>query len=143
MKRILVVDDDPPVARLIAAALKAAGVEHTLDYCSDGAQGRAKAAQGRYDLITLDLHMPLMGGVEAIREMKRNPKSAHIPVIVITAQKDPAFHKQAMKFGATTLVSKPFKIEELRTILGRVLAGEPVEAPEIEEEESGLRRLGL
>jgi len=143
MKRILVVDDEPPIARLIEAALKAAKVEHTLEYCSDGAQGRAKAAQGQYDLITLDLHMPLMGGVEALRHMKANPKSAHIPIVVITGQQDPVFHKRVMRLGAAALVTKPFELEELGTILSKALAGEQVQPPTIEEEDSDVRPLDV
>ncbi len=141
MKRILVIDDEPHIARLITAALHAAGVAHSIDYCSDGGQGRAMAAQGEHDLITLDIHMPLVGGVEALREVKRAPKSADIPIVIVTAQKDPAFHKRVMKFGATALVTKPFDIDELGKILAQVLAGEYVEPPAAEEEDSDIRPL--
>lgn len=84
MKRILVIDDEPVVAQLIGLALQKANLEHTLDYCSDGGQGRVKAAEGIYDLIALDLAMPLMDGIAALEEIKRNPRSASIPVVVIT-----------------------------------------------------------
>jgi CheY-like chemotaxis protein len=141
MKRVLVVDDEPPIGRLISAALDAAGVEHTMDYCSDGGQGRVKAAQGQYDLITLDLHMPLMGGIEALREIKQNPKSAHIPVVVVTGQKDPAFHKRAWELGADALITKPFKVEGLGSILSQLLAGEEVESRAGGGEDADLRPL--
>ncbi len=143
MKRVLVIDDDPPVARLVKAALEDAGVEHTVDYCSDGAQGRTKAAQGTYDLITLDLHMPLMGGVEALREAKRNPKSADIPIVVVTAQQDPAFHRRVLHFGAAALVRKPFEIKALGGILAQVLAGEYAAPAEVERDDSDIRPLGV
>jgi len=142
MKRILVIDDEPFVARLIAAALKVADIQHSLDYCSDGGQGRAKAAGGQYDLITLDLAMPLMDGVEALGEMKRNPRSARIPVVVVTAQHDPALHQRAMELGAAALITKPFQLEQLGDILRRVLAGEEVEPPASAGPGPGLRPLG-
>ncbi len=145
MKRILVIDDDPPIARMIGAALAAAQVEHSLDYCSDGAQGRMKAAEGGYDLITLDLHMPLMGGIEALREMKRNERSAQIPVVVVSGQQDPAFHKRAMELGAAAVVTKPFRPTDLGSLLRKVLSGEPVEPPPIAEtsdQDPGIRPLG-
>ncbi len=129
MKKILVIDDEPPVARLIGAALKAADIEHTIDYCSDGALGRTKAAHGQYDLITLDLLMPLMGGLEALRELKQNPNSASIPVVIVTAQKDPEFHRRAIELGAAALITKPFEINDLAAILAQLLAGEQVELP--------------
>jgi len=141
MKRVLVVDDEPPVARFVEAALEAAKVEHTLDYCSDGAQGRVKASQEQYDLITLDVHMPLMGGVEALREIKRNPKSADTPIVIITGQQDPGFHKRVMQFGAAAVVKKPFGIEDLGEILSKVLAGEPLEPTTGPEDDSDIRPL--
>jgi len=129
MKKILVIDDEPVIAYMVAASLKMAGVQHTLDYCSDGAQGRTKAAGGGYDLITLDRHMPFMGGAEALTEIKRNPKSARIPVVVITAQRDPDFHKHVTDLGAAALVTKPFQPRQLGDLLRRVLAGQHPEPP--------------
>ncbi len=130
MKRILVIDDEPAVAHMISASLRAAGVQHTIDYCSDGAEGRKKATQDQYDLITLDRSMPFMGGAEALKEIKRNAKSASIPVVMITAQNDPEFHKQAMELGAAALVTKPFRPQELADILRQVLAGGNIEPPD-------------
>jgi CheY-like chemotaxis protein len=138
MKRILVVDDDPPVARLISAALKAADVEHTIDYCSDGGQGKVKAGQGGYDLITLDLAMPLMDGLEALEQMKRNPRCANVPVIVITARHEEELHQRALALGAAAVLTKPFKPQAVGDILRRTLAGEG----EPGGLSSGLRPLG-
>ncbi len=143
MKKVLVIDDEPPVARLISAALDSAQVEHTIDYCSDGGQGRTKAAQGGYDLITLDLHMPLMGGIEAIREMKRNPRSAGTPVVVVTGEKDLAFHKRATQFGAAAIIIKPFQVKGLGSLLSQVLAGAQEEPVAGEDTISDLRPLDL
>ncbi|MGD0113774.1 MAG: response regulator [Armatimonadota bacterium] len=123
-KRILVIDDELPVARLIAAALSEAKVEHVLEHCTDGAQGRIKALQGRYDLIALDLAMPLMDGLTALAQMKQDPKSAHIPVVVITGLGDPELHKRAMDLGAAAIVTKPFEAAFLAGTLVRILADE-------------------
>jgi len=141
VKKILVIDDEAFVARLIKAALEAADVKHEIDYCSDGAQGRVKAAQGQYDLITLDLHMPFMGGIEALMEIKRNPTSANIPVVVVTAQSDPAFHRRALEMGAAALITKPFRSDELGRVLQQVLTGEPTEPPAPEGPGPDLRPL--
>jgi CheY-like chemotaxis protein len=124
VKRVLVVDDDPAVARLVSAALARAEVEHQVDYCSDGGQARTKAAQEQYDLIALDLAMPFMNGVEALEEMKRNPKSAQTPVVVITALQDPALHSQVKQLGAVATVTKPFKVWDLVSIFRLVFAGD-------------------
>ena len=142
MKRILVIDDDPPVARMIEVALEMARVEHVLDYCSDGGQGRAKAAQGGYDLICLDLSMPFMDGFEALGEMKRNPKSAQIPVVVITGAHEPEVHQRVMELGAAAIVTKPFEPMQLAGVLQQVLVGEEPEPPRGTSPGGGLRPLG-
>jgi len=129
VKKVLVVDDDPRVARLVAAALYSADVKHSLEYCSDGGQGRAKAAQGQYDLITLDLAMPFMDGVEALEEMKRNPRSADIPVVVITALQEPEVHKRAQELGAVAVITKPFELWELVNVFRLTLAGDQAKPP--------------
>jgi chemosensory pili system protein ChpA (sensor histidine kinase/response regulator) len=142
MKRILVIDDDPPVARIVKAALDIVKVEHTLDYCSDGGQGRAKAAQGGYDLICLDLSMPFMDGFEALGEMKRNPKSAQIPVVVITGAQEPEMRQRVMELGAAAVFAKPFEPVHLGHLLQRVLAGEQVQPPPSASPGARLRPLG-
>lgn len=136
-KRILVIDDEPSVARVISLALSAAKVEHVMDHCTDGAQGRIKASHGEYDLITLDLAMPLMDGLTALAEIKRDPKSAPIPVVVITGTQDPALHQQAMDAGAAALIAKPFQVQDITSTFMRVLAGERVESGP-----GGIRPLG-
>ena len=130
MKSILVIDDDPSIARLVSAALDKTDVTHRIDYCSDGGQGRAKAAQGQYDLIALDLAMPFMDGVEALEEIKRNPKSAQIPVVVITGLKDPALHAKVEQLGAIATVTKPFKVWDLVSIFRLVFAGNQSKPPD-------------
>lgn len=125
MKRVLVVDDDAPVARLVSAALGMVAIEHTLDHCSDGAQGRTKAAQGEHDLIVLDLGMPLMDGVSALEEVRANPKSRGIPVVVLTGMSDPELHAQVSALGAAALIMKPCGVQELGAVLRTVLEDKP------------------
>jgi CheY-like chemotaxis protein len=140
MKKILVIDDEAPIARLIATVLKSAGIEHTMDYCSDGAQGKIKAAQGEYDLITLDINMPLMDGVEALEEMKGNPKSAAIPVVVITADDDPDLHARLLGAGAAAVVTKPAPAEDLGKLLTQILSDADIR-PLSGTDDPGLRPL--
>jgi len=123
MKRILVIDDDPPVARIVKAALDIVKVEYALDYCSDGGQGRAKAAPGGYDLICLDLSVPFMDGFDALGEMKRNPKSALIPAVVITGAQEPEIRHRVMELGAAAVFTKPFEPVCLGHLLQHTLAG--------------------
>ena len=125
MKRVLVVDDEAPVARLVATALKSVEIEHMLDHCSDGAQGRMKAAQGGYDLIVLDLAMPFMDGTAALEEMRRNPKSRAIPVVVLTGVLEREVHNRVAELGVAALVTKPCDVKQLGTVLRSALAAGP------------------
>ena len=127
MKKILVIDDELSVARLIRAALSVADVPHSLEFCTDGGQGRAKAGQEEYDLITLDLAMPLVDGIEALEEMKQDPRLARVPVVVITALTDPALHRRAKELGAAAVLTKPFQLWELVSLFRLLLAGAQVE----------------
>ena len=142
MKKVLVIDDDAHIARLVKAALDIVKVEHALDYCSDGGQGRGKALRGGYDLICLDLSMPFMDGFEALEEIKQHSKSAHIPVVVITGEQEPEVHQRVMKLGAAAIVTKPFEPLYLAEILQQVLAGQEPEPPHGAGPGSDLRRLG-
>lgn len=125
MKRILVIDDEPVVARLVGAALSAAGVVHSVDYCNDGGQGRVKAVTTPYDLIVLDIAMPLMGGVEALSEIKRDPRSAETPVVVLTGLGDPLLQHTVLDLGAAALIRKPVQSQDLGALLNRFLSTPP------------------
>jgi two-component system copper resistance phosphate regulon response regulator CusR len=142
MKRILIIDDDPPIARLIGAALKAEGVEHAVEYCRDGAPGKIKAAQDEYDLITLDLNMPLMDGFEALEEMKSHARSADTPVVIVTAEDDAATHLRLRESGAAAVVTKPLSVEDLGALLGKALSGQPIEEGAGPAGDADLRGMG-
>jgi two-component system OmpR family response regulator len=129
MRKVLVIDDDPAIARLVGAALEKRKLDHDLEYCGDGGQGRLKAAAGGYDLIVLDLAMPFMDGVAALAEMRRNPKSRAVPVVVVTALTDPALHQQVRDLGAVAVITKPFEHWELADAVRLVLAGDELQPP--------------
>jgi two-component system chemotaxis response regulator CheY len=128
LKRILVVDDEPAIAHLIRASLKKAGLPCEVEYCSDGARVQVRAAEGRYDLITLDRNMPFMNGIDALKAIKRNSDLAGIPVVMITAQKDREFERSAIALGATAVLAKPFRPHDLATTLREMVCPEQVEA---------------
>ena len=129
MARVLVIDDDPMIARVVSASLKQRNLPHSLEYCSDGGQGRLLAASGDYDLVVLDLAMPFLDGVTALEEMKRNPKSAHIPVVVLTGLDDAAVHEQVRALGAVAVLTKPVEHWELADTIRWVLAGDELRPP--------------
>ena len=118
-KKILVVDDEPTIVRLLSLRLKA----HNFDVISayDGYQCVEAAKLELPDLILLDIKMPLGGGIKAYETLKSIAKTSLIPVIFITAFPSTEVKKQVMEMGAEDFISKPFNsdvlIEKINVIL--------------------------
>jgi len=114
---ILIVDDEEIVRRSCLRSLGDAG--YTVEAVDSGAAALAKIADGRYDLLVLDIMMPKMDGVEVLRRVKE----AHpdVEVVMITGLSQIATAVSAMKLGAFDYLSKPFEPEELRLSVERAL----------------------
>lgn len=119
--RLLIVDDEPQIRRVLKAALAAHGYE-VADARSGEEALEAIRAQ-RYDLVLLDVNMPGMGGLEACREIRRSSEVAIIMLTVRDAERDKV---AALDAGADDYVTKPFGMPELlariRAALRRVPA---------------------
>jgi PAS domain S-box-containing protein len=116
--RILIVDDQEANVRLLEQLLSDAGyttVSSTMDPQAVCALHRKNA----YDLILLDLQMPVMDGFQVIEALKTNPADAYIPVLVITAQ--PGHKLRALQAGAKDFISKPFDLVEVTTRIHNLL----------------------
>ena len=109
---ILVVDDQLIMRRLIENFLSAAGFTE-LSFAEDGEQGLSMARERKPDVIVLDINMPNMDGFQVCRELRADPATASIPVIVQTALDSMDDRAQAFAAGATDLVSKPINAPEL------------------------------
>jgi two-component system response regulator ResD len=106
--RVLVVDDDPTVAEVVAGYLDRAG--YLVDQAADGPDALARAAANRPDLVVLDLMLPGMDGLEVCRRMRgRGP----VPVIMLTARGDEDDRILGLEVGADDYVTKPFSPREL------------------------------
>ncbi|MFF4018792.1 response regulator transcription factor [Streptomyces sp. NPDC001843] len=106
--RVLVVDDDPTVAEVVAGYLGRAG--YTVDRADDGPTALTRAAAHRPDLVVLDLMLPGMDGLEVCRRLRaRGP----VPVIMLTARGDEDDRILGLEVGADDYVTKPFSPREL------------------------------
>ena len=85
-KRILAVDDQRHIARLVQYHLERAGYEVELAY--DGAQALEKVRESCPDLVILDVMLPKLDGFEVLRQLKEDPATENIPVIMLTAKSD-------------------------------------------------------
>jgi CheY-like chemotaxis protein len=104
--KILVVEDDPDLMRLITHTLKTAGFEVIQAYGGEDALRKVKTHAP--DLILTDLAMPRMSGVEVIHQVKRDPETREIPCVAVTAFMWDHIAQSASQVGCDSFVSKPF-----------------------------------
>ena len=119
MKKVLAVDDQPQIVRLIQVNLKKADFEVVTAF--DGEEALVKIQEERPDLVILDVIMPKRDGFEVLREIKRNPETRHIPVIMLTVKAQDSDIFEGLKEGAELYLPKPFHANELITLVRRVL----------------------
>ena len=113
MPHVLVVDDDPVVADLVAFRLQRLGLQVTVE--TDGETGLAAARRLRPDLVVLDWLMPRMDGLEVCRALRADADTAlaRTPVLMLTAKSQEPDLERGFAAGATDFVAKPFSTREL------------------------------
>ncbi len=117
--RVLIADDNP-TNRFVAEKLMAiAGCESVS--VEDGDEAVAAVKAERFDLVLMDVRMPRMGGLEALRLIRADPRTADTPVIALTANADPADARAYMEQGMDAVVEKPIKPELLFAAMERVI----------------------
>jgi two-component system chemotaxis response regulator CheY len=119
MATILTVDDSPSIRQMIKVVLAPAG--HTVIEAGDGAQGLEKAKASRPDLIITDLNMPVMNGIELIKALRALPAMTGLPIVFLTTESNDAIKQQAKAAGATGWITKPFKPEQLLTVVSKLV----------------------
>jgi DNA-binding response OmpR family regulator len=109
--RILIADDDPVICRLLELILGGAG--HETITVGNGHALVEQAQQSMPDLLLIDLMMPEMDGFEALRQIRNDTRTAHIPAIIVTARSAPADLVTGFETGADDYITKPFNQHEL------------------------------
>jgi DNA-binding response OmpR family regulator len=107
--RILVIEDDPGVRRVLERGLLLAGHEATM--AEDVAGGRAAWVDGSFDLVLLDVMLPDGDGIALLIE--RRSDGDVTPTILLTAREESELHQRAVAAGATDYLAKPFVYEDL------------------------------
>ncbi len=110
-ERVLLVDDDREVVRLMRAYLEQAGYQVLVAF--DGQSALASLRQEPADLILLDLMLPDMDGFDITRTVRREPKLAAIPIIMLTARVDDTDKIVGLEMGADDYVTKPYNPREV------------------------------
>lgn len=121
-EKILIVEDEKDIARMIDYNLKKEGYRTVLTH--DGPAGVAAAGRERPDLMILDLMLPGVDGLEVCRRLKKDDKTAGIAIIMLTAKSGETDRVVGLEMGADDYVTKPFSVRELlarvRAVLRRV-----------------------
>ena len=108
MERILIVEDEEPIARFLELELRHEG--YAVEKAADGRTGLELALRGDADLVLLDIMLPELSGLEVIRRIRRE---SQIPVIMLTARDTVMDKVSGLDMGADDYITKPFAIEEL------------------------------
>ncbi len=116
--RVLVIDDEQSIHKLIAARLRPEGIVVTGEL--DGVRGIARAITESIDLILLDVGLPNLDGFQVCRKLKEHPSTRNIPIIFLTGDTTMEAKIRGLDMGAVDYVTKPFEQAELRA---RVRAG--------------------
>jgi DNA-binding response OmpR family regulator len=117
MQRVLVVEDDPPIARLVARTARLEGAEVTL--VADGLSARDEWERGSFALVLLDAMLPGLDGMSLARE--RRLAGDHTPVVLMTARQLDEIGERARDADFDAILAKPFAYEKLVEILRRYI----------------------
>ena len=118
--RILIIDDEDDIREVAALSLETvAGWEVAM--ASSGAQGLARAAEYRPDAILLDVMMPGLDGPSTFRELRKNPATARIPVVLLTAKVQSNDQRRFADLGVNAVLFKPFDPMTLSTQIAGAL----------------------
>ncbi len=133
--RILAVDDEENIVRLLQIRLQALGYEVTTAY--DGEAALQTIAECPPDLILLDVMMPNVDGFEVLRRLKASPETALIPVIMLTARGQFEDLRRGYGDGAEWYINKPFDMAEVEWFVRHVIGPPPAEEPDPTDEREG------
>jgi DNA-binding response OmpR family regulator len=124
-RRIVLIEDDGDIAEAIGYQLEKAGLQ--VRVARTGEEGLEAVRRGA-DLVLLDLNLPGMDGLEVCRMIRRQPATAHVPIIIVSARADEVDRVLGLEMGADDYVVKPFSLKELaarcRVALRRASEGE-------------------
>jgi two-component system phosphate regulon response regulator PhoB len=131
MTSVLLVDDERDLLSLLDFNLRAAGFETSL--ATTGEQALAQVRRRVPDLVVLDLMLPDVSGTEVCRQLKSDPRTRHVPVVMLTAKGDEVDRVVGFEVGADDYVTKPFSVRELvlrlKAVLRRSGPSRPAERP--------------
>ncbi len=120
-KKILVVEDDPSAARLVGYTLEQQGYQVVT--ASNGVEGLRKAEEEEPDLLILDVMLPGLDGFEVCHRLRVEPRTAHLPILMLSAKAQEVDKETGLKLGADQYLVKPADPADILTKVESLLAG--------------------
>lgn len=118
--KLLVVEDDPAISRMLSAVLALEG--HEVTVVADGTEVIQSLLAASYDAVVLDVMLPGLDGVSIMHQIRQGERTRSIPVVMLTAKADGASTWGGWQAGCDWYMTKPFDPAELIAILNRVAA---------------------
>jgi DNA-binding response OmpR family regulator len=110
-KKVLIIDDEETIRKFLRIHLSKAGYE--VKEAADGEQAMVQLKKDRFDVLICDIMMPKKSGWEVLKEVRLNPETREIPVIVLTAKNEDDDMFKGYELGATYYITKPFTKSQL------------------------------
>jgi two-component system chemotaxis response regulator CheY len=121
VKRILVVEDSETTRALLAASLEELGAAYKITEASSGFEALRCLPRESFDLIVTDINMPDINGLELVSFVKRNPRLAAIPLLIVSTEGAERDRRKGLELGADAYLVKPFAPEDLRRVVEDLL----------------------
>jgi two-component system invasion response regulator UvrY len=121
--RVLVVDDHPAFRRALTSALNMIKGIEVAGEAAGGQEATERAREDDPDLVLMDLSMPEVDGIEAMRKIHR--EKPDLPVVILTAHADPGVEKEAREAGASGFLAKGTALEDIVIVLHEAAEGSP------------------
>jgi two-component system chemotaxis response regulator CheY len=118
-KTALIVDDSISMRQMVGFTLRQAGF--TILEGSNGAEALERLGTQRVNLVITDLNMPVMDGIEFIRQLRATPNGKFTPVLMLTTESQAEKKQQGKSAGATGWIVKPFHPERLLEVIGKLV----------------------
>jgi two-component system chemotaxis response regulator CheY len=124
--RALIVDDSSVMRKIVDRSLRQAGIEISqLFEAGNGAEALGVVQENKVDLILCDINMPVMDGLEFIKQLAAVDNAKGVPIVMITTEGSEAHVVQALACGARGYIRKPFTADQVKEHVIPILAGKP------------------